>query len=340
MAGLPFTVDNTLGALLVGFAASCVLFGVVGVQVFSYFRRYPQDKSIYKGMVILIGACELLDQILTGHVVYFYLITNFFNPAALLIGKVSWSIILQQTAGATVGSIVTLCYSIRVWRFSNRNLFITATLVGLSLGHLATSIVFTVQAFHLPTLPAVANLRGIGTIALGLGAATDILTAASLCYFLGKLRTGHKNSDTLVDTLMRYAVSTGVVTSAVSITTLVLFNVQPHNLIFIGVFFVLSKFYAISFMATLNTRRSIRGRGTDRNQTSDAGATRTTGLQFNSRIPETPTNITGSMGVWVASEASAQESSRQEHIDLQYVPRFKEPYSTEVDDYYYQPRAI
>ncbi|KAK7448466.1 hypothetical protein VKT23_013728 [Stygiomarasmius scandens] len=265
-------------------------------------------------------------------------------------GALVWKGVMVNYTTANCGcnsrvncDIVSVMHSEFGGVLSNRNYFITTVLVGLSLGHLATSIVFTVQAFHLPTVPAVANLRVMGTIALGLGAATDILTALSLCYFLSKLRTGHKSSDTLVDSLMRYAVSTGVVTSAVSLTVLILFNVQPHNLIFIGIFFVLSKFYAISFMATLNTRRSVRGRGTDRNQTSDGGATRSTGLQFNSRIPETPmliSNTSGSMGVWVAEGSSQEQPHSRDQIHLQYIPRIKEPYSTDVDDYYYQPRAI
>jgi len=45
------TIHNTLGALLVGFALSCCVYGVLMVQIFAYFRRYPLDKVAYKLIV-------------------------------------------------------------------------------------------------------------------------------------------------------------------------------------------------------------------------------------------------------------------------------------------------
>ncbi|KIK68371.1 hypothetical protein GYMLUDRAFT_35775 [Collybiopsis luxurians FD-317 M1] len=264
----PITVDNTLGALLVGFAVSCCLLGIVLAQAASYFSRYHADKSVYKVLVVGILICELIDQALIGHASYFYIIVNFSNVLALLEDSVTWSFILQQTLGSIVGSAVTSCYAIRVWRFSGKNWLISGFLVSLSLAHLACSIVFTVQAFQLPTVSSVAGLKVIGTAALAIGAASDIFTAAILCYFLRKLRTGQKHSDSIVANLMIYAVGTGGVTSVVSISCLILFNLMPSNLVFIAVYFVLSKVYAISFMATLNTRRAVRGKGTDRQNVS------------------------------------------------------------------------
>ena len=44
-------------------------------------------------------------------------------------------------------------------------------------------------------------------VALGLGVLTDGLTAASISWYLRRLKTGYKNSDTLVNKLILYAVS-------------------------------------------------------------------------------------------------------------------------------------
>ncbi|KAG6856358.1 hypothetical protein H0H87_005345 [Tephrocybe sp. NHM501043] len=117
-------------------------------------------------------------------------------------------------------------------------------------------------------------VQTLGTVSLGLGVATDIVTAAALCFFLARLRTGIKKSDTLVNSLVRYAINTGALTSACSITTLVLFNLKPqNNLYFVATYFIVSKMYAISYMATLNSRRTIRGRGTDRQGGTTSRAT-------------------------------------------------------------------
>lgn len=41
-------VDQTLGAVLVGFALSCCVYGVLCTQMFTYFRNYPGDKRHFK----------------------------------------------------------------------------------------------------------------------------------------------------------------------------------------------------------------------------------------------------------------------------------------------------
>ncbi|KAK7677728.1 hypothetical protein QCA50_019280 [Cerrena zonata] len=65
-----------------------------------------------------------------------------------------------------------------------------------------------------------------------------------------------------------YAINTGVLTSAISLTCLILYDIMPDNFIFMGFYFVLSKLYVNSFLAALNTRRVLRGRGTDNEATT------------------------------------------------------------------------
>jgi len=79
-----------------------------------------------------------------------------------------------------------------------------------------------------------------------------------------------------------FQINTGLVTSVVSIACLVTYGTMPENFIFISLYFVLSKrgycqgmpqgisterastlVYANSFLATLNTRLVLKGRGTD-----------------------------------------------------------------------------
>ena len=47
-------VDQTIGAMSIGFSLSCLLFGVLSTQVFIYFRRYPHDMYGYKAFVVSI----------------------------------------------------------------------------------------------------------------------------------------------------------------------------------------------------------------------------------------------------------------------------------------------
>ncbi|KAJ7085532.1 hypothetical protein C8R44DRAFT_893821 [Mycena epipterygia] len=261
-----FTFDNTLGAIVVGFAASCVVFGVLLTQVWTYFGRYNSDAQTYKFLVLFILILEAVDQAFIGHFVYFYTVTNVGNPAALLTSNTTWSVILQQALGSVAGTIVKCCFATRVYRFSEKNIWITGFIIFLCIGQLGVALAFTVKAFELQTIPAVFNLKTLATISLGLGAFTDVVTAAALIFFLRRLRTGYRAADSLVRRLVTDAINTGVVTTAVSLATLLLFNFLTGNLIFAATYFLLSKLYAISFLATLNTRRAVRGRGTDHDE--------------------------------------------------------------------------
>jgi len=129
------------------------------------------------------------------------------------------------------------------------------------------------------------NLKNIATISLALGAFTDVFIAVALCYFLRKFRTGQKQSDSVVNNLILYAVNSGLVTCAFSITTLILYNMMPGNFVFMAIFFILSKLFAISLMANLNTRKLIRGRGTYRE--TDRGTERRTEI-VKSNLPSSP----------------------------------------------------
>nr|GAT51252.1 predicted protein [Mycena chlorophos] len=258
-----FTLTNTLGVTIIGFAVACVLYGVLLSQASIYFRRFSMDSLVYR---ILVGVVVLLctgDLAMIGHFTYFFSLGSVGNPFAILESSTTWSIILQQTFSSLIGAVVKCAFATRVYRFSERNPFITGLIILLALGQLAVSLIFTIDAFSLSSIPAVFRLRTLATISIGLGVGTDVVIAAALCFFLNRLRTGYKPADSLVKRLVLDAVNTGVVTSAVSLATLLLFDFNSGNLIFLTTFFQLDKLYAISFLATLNTRRNAAGRGTD-----------------------------------------------------------------------------
>ncbi|EEB94937.1 hypothetical protein MPER_06173 [Moniliophthora perniciosa FA553] len=117
------TIDNTLGAVLVGFAVACCIYGILVTQVFTDYSNYPSDRVVYKFLVVLILVLETTDQALIGHIIYHYGITNFSNLLAVLRGSTTWSFILQQTIGATVGAIVKMSFAYACGDVKNTVLF-------------------------------------------------------------------------------------------------------------------------------------------------------------------------------------------------------------------------
>ncbi|PIL22636.1 hypothetical protein GSI_15327 [Ganoderma sinense ZZ0214-1] len=259
--------NTTFGAAFAGFAASCVCLGIQSMQTYSYFKRFPLDKPLYKLLVFGLLLIEYTDQALIAHAVYTYLVSNW-GSLPVLAKPPLWSLILQITLGVATGTIVKLCFVSRVWRFSKRNIFVTAFIVLLTLGEVGMATLYTIRGFRLKSLQDLGTMKPVGMLSLGIGVATDVVIAFSLCFFLRNLRTGHRQDDSMVNSLILYALSTGAVTAAISLTTLILYNFMPDNFIFMACYFVLSKMYAISFLAALNTRRVSRGRGTDAQDTA------------------------------------------------------------------------
>jgi len=252
-------VDNTLGAALIGLTVSSAVYGILTTQVYSYFRSYPADRVTYKLLVFSLWLLETVDQAFIAHAVYYFTITNYANAFALVEGVVPWTLLMQTALGALAGTVVKTCFALRVWRFSGRNWFITTVIILLALGQLGLAITYTYKTFKLDHLSSLPDIKLLGTISLAVGTLTDVVTAITLCFCLRKFRTGQRHSDTLVNSLTIYAINTGVLSSAFSLGTLVTYWLMPTNLIFIGIYFVLCKLYAVSFLATLNTRRLIVG---------------------------------------------------------------------------------
>lgn len=207
-------------------------------------------------------------------------IRNFANPVALIEHHAVWSLLLQVAVGALSGSIVKVCFALRVWRCKFlylscrslgaedrhsqpaqywhhrsphasrhcRNECVTSRIICnlVSLPPVVFAGVYTAQGFTHSDLPLIVLTTSYteklwGTLALSAGAATDVLTALALCYYLHKLKTGYSQSDGLVKQLSIFAVNTGLLTSAASLSTLILYNFMPANFIFMSVYFVVSK---------------------------------------------------------------------------------------------------
>jgi len=303
---MDISIDATLGAAFIGFGVSCIVFGVLTTQVFIFYQRYPLDRIAYKLLVAALWSLELVDQIFIAYSLYFYMVTHFTDPSIIWTGNIIWSLILQIVMGSLVGTIVKCCFAMRVWRFSNRNFYVTSVIIFMILAQFGLAIFYCIKAFELSNLLDVHKLRLVASLALGAGLLTDFLIAAALCYYLRKMRTGYRKADSLVNTLSIYAVNTGAITGAISLLTVVLYNARPEAFYFMASYFTLGKLYAISFLCALNTRKVLRGRGTDQQGHSNTSNIRNTLFMVNNNghLPLDYTSQVKSMEVDIRQEVS------------------------------------
>ncbi|TFK41524.1 hypothetical protein BDQ12DRAFT_388149 [Crucibulum laeve] len=244
-------LTTTFGALLIGTFVSAFLYGATCLQTWHYFQSYS-DPPLIKATVIILLVLETLHSAFCIHAIYYFLVTSYDNPLALL--KCTWTAIGSVLVSALIIFLVHLFYAKRVYTVSRKNKIITVAIALLTLAGFGMGIV---KAFRLKYFYLFGAIVALQEASISVSVATDILIASSLSYHLHHSRTGLRSTDTLINKLTIFAINNGVLTSVFGIVTLIALRVKSDNLVYFAVFQVIGNLYTNSLLATLNARRSM-----------------------------------------------------------------------------------
>ncbi|EDR04015.1 uncharacterized protein LACBIDRAFT_306379 [Laccaria bicolor S238N-H82] len=122
------------------------------------------------------------------------------------------------------------------------------------------AFVYASKSFKIANYVRIDQISYLLYCSLGGSVAADAPVAGSLCALLFGNRTGFKRTDSLVTSLMAFTINTGLLTSICAIACFVTYALWPQRLIFMGVYFALSK-YINSLLASLNARGLLRDKG-------------------------------------------------------------------------------
>ncbi|KAJ7766276.1 hypothetical protein B0H14DRAFT_3510069 [Mycena olivaceomarginata] len=121
---------DTLGIILVGTLVSYVLLGVVTMQVYVYYGRFPQDSVQMKSMVGAVWCGEAGHAISFGMTVYTIIITNLGHSERL--AHPPNSFMAAVFLGSLVSFSVQIFFAFRIYALS-RSLWIPCICWALSL---------------------------------------------------------------------------------------------------------------------------------------------------------------------------------------------------------------
>ncbi|KAJ7659094.1 hypothetical protein DFH06DRAFT_1089891 [Mycena polygramma] len=252
-----FEVDTTFGAFLIGTLVSYALFGVVTVQVYIYYDRFPQDSRTMKAMVAALWCGELAHTVSIASALYTMIITNFGHPEHLIV--LPTSLPVAAFVGSLVAFGVQSFFAFRIYRLS-RSLWIPCLCWALSLFRLVPSNVI-LFAFGV-TDPAAEIISRWGSLFDALWAASavnDIIIAVSLVYSLYHHRSSaSERTAAIVDKLIAWTIETGLVTSVASIVLMSVFITMPTNFVWLSIFVIIPRLFSNSFLASLNSRAALR----------------------------------------------------------------------------------
>ncbi|KAK7012835.1 hypothetical protein R3P38DRAFT_1560358 [Favolaschia claudopus] len=253
------TLASTLGVTLLGILFSCMLFGVTTLQTFIYIKRFwNSDLTWLKLFVALIWILEAAHTAFLCSYIFRVVTTDIFDPALLTRTTVSDDITTAMTA--FIIFFVQCFYTWRLWLLSHRKLVLVVPLAILIVIHLGLEMAVMALTFKWPDFSQFRRITGYFTGAVAVAAATDITIAAAMFTLLQNRKTGIKNTEQLLNRIVMYTISTGLLTSMVDIVILGAFVGLPDTLVYLCFFDFVPNLYANSLLAMLNSRMSTEER--------------------------------------------------------------------------------
>lgn len=256
-APLP-NLSLTYGSLFTGVVIAACFQGILTLQTYVYYETFPEDSIYLKLLVGVVWCVDLIHLVFVGQATYHYLVSNWGNVAIL--GFSTWTF---DSHLVMLGLATILCQSFfirRIWIFSNRNIALLIFLITICSAVFIVALYCTVKDIQVLEVEEFVVLKPEVTALFTIGAASDVIIALLLCYYLRKQNNSSTFARThsIIAVLIRYTVTTGLATSALAVACLISYFATPGSFIFIAMHFSLGRMYTNSLLATLNSRRGLR----------------------------------------------------------------------------------
>ncbi|KAL1949706.1 hypothetical protein VTO73DRAFT_8587 [Trametes versicolor] len=283
------TLNSTYGAVLLGTFFGLILYGLAIHQAYRYSRLDFGDSVFTKSYVAFIMMLDTLHVILCMHMCYFYLVNHYFDPTVLFTRV--WSI---DNLGLVAAVVIVSCqcfYARRVWLIGPQYRYLVVIAVIIFVGELGIyiltlrcfSLVNHAHACHpsvrnmslLPSYSEFRELTWLFSVAFALVVVSDIILTTVLILVLHRSRTGIARTDSMLDVLIAYTISTGLLTEYACIFSGLSFifplvYLNKNSMVYIALDIVVTKpltvgpmsVYVNSVIGTLNFRRTLAAYGT------------------------------------------------------------------------------
>ncbi|KAL5526905.1 hypothetical protein ACEPAF_8632 [Sanghuangporus sanghuang] len=250
---------DTFGSAYVGAMVMMILYGITCLQTYFFYIHYPNDDLFTKFLVLSIWSLDTFHAVLVSHAMYFYLVSNYNSPLALQ--DHTWSLCLSLGVNVLIACIVQTFFTHKIHGLSGRNWWLTGPTAFMILAHFESTVGFFIKRafYRLPELKYIAALPfGIASVL------SDIMITVALCYLLQNRKTSFRSTNELLNLLIIYAINRCLVVSILAVVEVIVFVLLPGTFWFLALDFVglfVGFCYANSLLATLNSRRSLRGKG-------------------------------------------------------------------------------
>ncbi|KAH7908456.1 hypothetical protein BJ138DRAFT_1128448 [Hygrophoropsis aurantiaca] len=241
----------------VGIVLAACLSGITIVQGWIYVND-NRDSWMLRCLVLCLILADLTTSALDLKVMHRNLVENFGDLEALV--QAHLDIISEYALTVVVVFLVQLFFLTRIYLLKQKRWWLPTVIGAFAAGGFVTGI----MAIHLLNQhPRVAFLTNTESKILfgvngGFSVAADVLITLCLTWSLASAKRGIKRSDNILQKLLLYIVSRGLLVAITQLLFLILYLVKPGALWWVPFHFILSKLYVITMVAMLNGRTSFR----------------------------------------------------------------------------------
>ncbi|KAF9468249.1 hypothetical protein BDZ94DRAFT_1154223 [Collybia nuda] len=198
------SLDLEIGAVEIGILISTFLYGIATVQTYIYFRESTRDPRWLRAMVNYSDILVTFITVVTCMFLYRFSVTNFGNYNSLQ--ELPWTLDFSFFIGGLVSATVQSFFAYRVHVISGR-WAVSVVAWGGSLVRVGVTLLIFILTFKSGTLGLYED-KYPWSIILSLGVAMfiDVLNTCSLCYYLHRMRTIFKGTNTLIDRVMTWSI--------------------------------------------------------------------------------------------------------------------------------------
>ncbi|KAJ7627326.1 hypothetical protein FB45DRAFT_1082579 [Roridomyces roridus] len=254
VAGFPFDLGTSIGALEIGVIVALFLSGMVSVQAWQYFNRSERDHILVKSIVAVAWCLDVGHSIVICHTIYTVTVTQYGHPELLIQPPITLDISILMSG--FIGPLEQGWFTYRLWKLTHSPSLPLFCAI-LTLTRFIGIIGLSVFALGRPNLPDYTAKAGwLIEFILLISAILDATLVLSLCYYLSswhldKSRVLHK----IVTQIMTWTIETGLLTIFGTLGCLITFLTMKDNFVYVAFFVVIPKLFTNSLLLSLNARQ-------------------------------------------------------------------------------------
>jgi hypothetical protein len=248
--------ESLVGGYFAGVILGSIILGVVTVQAWMYYRKYPKDPMVYKFLVGMLWVLRMFQLVITTISLYTELIGSFGIPAE----KTTWYNSMYQIPTVVSACMVQFFFVYRLYAIS-QSIMLPLLVAGMTSAQFGVGLELYFRAIK-TQLPQdeVVLLRPLVIAWLTMEVISDLFIAGAMSFFLWRRRTGFPQTDTVIKILMMYAINTGLLTSIVAIEVMLVFLFHGFQFFDECSILSLGGLYTTSLLANLHSRSTLRRR--------------------------------------------------------------------------------